>query len=186
MRSFIRKLKFSIYVSLESPQQLIIELIKRLLLTVVRAFLLHKKLDNKIVKRRVIKATDEINAQVGQSRTADFTISKIMLLLMNATFIRVVKMEGEIWIVDLVALFIRERLFMSRFSLMISKILGKLGVEDLYASETRNFIQKMESKSSNAIYERSIRTNFDCDFNTVPASAYFEEARFSTFKINSS
>jgi hypothetical protein len=85
MRSFIRK-----------PQQLIIELIKRLLLTVVRAFLLHKKLDNKIVKRRVIKATDEINAQVGQSRTADFTISKIMLLLMHATFIRVVKMEGEI------------------------------------------------------------------------------------------
>jgi hypothetical protein len=109
-----------------------------------------------------------------------------MLLLKHPTFIRVVKMEGEIWIVDRVALFIRERLFMSRFSLMISKILGKLGVEDLYASETRNFIQKMESKSSNAIYERSIRTNFDCDFNTVPASAYFEEARFSTFKINSS
>ena len=215
------------------------ESIKKLLLTVVRAFLQHKKLDNKIVKRRVIKATDELNAQVGQSRTADFTISKLMLLLMHATFIRDVKLEDEIWIVDLVALFIHERLFSSRFSSRISKILlgnhtrrqivealvlpiqeafgaqqwclfllrfndaainekvpgsaprnlrqadhdeyflllalGKLGVEDLFASETRNFIQQMESKSLNAIYERFIRANFDCDFNTVPASAYFEE-----------
>jgi len=99
------------------------ESIKKLLLTVVRAFLQHKKLDNKTVKRRVIKATDELNAQVGQSRTADFTISKLMLLLLHATFIRDVKLEDEIWIVDLVALFIHERLYGSRFSSMISKIL---------------------------------------------------------------
>ena len=93
------------------------------------------------MKRRVIKATDERNAQVGKNRTADFTISKLMVLLMHATFVRDVKLEDEIWIVDLVALFIHERLFSSRFSLMISKILGKLGVEDLFAPETRNFIQ---------------------------------------------
>ncbi|CBY08552.1 unnamed protein product [Oikopleura dioica] len=198
--------------------------IKKLLLTIVRAFLEQKKLDRKIVTKRVIKATDELNEQVGQSRTAVFTISKLMLLLMHSCFIRDLQLEKEIWIVDLVALFLNERLFgRNEFSSVISKILlgnhtrrqivealvhpmqeafgaqkwclfllrfsdaadhdeyflllalGKVAVEDLLASETRNFIQEMESKTLKCIYERFIIANFDCDFNTVPASAYFEE-----------